>query len=217
MTKLFESYQKVPQEMLKRVDNGGRTYNSVDVSFRLKSLNDAFGDFGKGWGFRIVERWIDTLATDEKIANLQVEFWHTDASPVHVIGSTYLVRNTRKNGLMSDEDAWKKSLTDAISVWCRNLGIALDAYSDDGVPQQSESTTPGTDKVKKDEDDRAWLNIWVDYKTKDEINEFGMKVAKALTSGERSWDDLNKKYKMTRDSREALEAKIAELKGGAPF
>jgi hypothetical protein len=86
-----------------------------------------FGPVGVGFGW-IVEREEFTPLGDEVLHWCRISFWHTDrANTFDAYGQTKALMKT-KNGMMVDEDAPKKSLTDAITKAASQIGVAANIF-----------------------------------------------------------------------------------------
>src|SRR5690606_27532811 len=82
---------------------------------------------GQGFGWEVLTEGFTPLG-DEILHWCRVRFWHTKREHYYeAYGQTKALMKTR-NGLMSDEDAPKKSLTDAIIKAASQLGIAANIF-----------------------------------------------------------------------------------------
>ena len=113
--------------------------------WRLKKLTEAFGPCGFGWTVRIVRTWLEDGAEKvrmndrgeilehnrERTANVEIALkvkyngeWSEDIAGIG--GAMFLELESR--GFNTEDEAYKKAYTDAISVACKALGIAADIY-----------------------------------------------------------------------------------------
>ena len=139
--KIYNAVRSVP-DTAKREIGAGRLKGKTDINpmWRIKTLTELFGPAGQNWNAEIVERWVDrNETTGEAIANVRIKLhcffgataggedveWYT----IDSIGGAMLISNER-NGPFTDDEAWKKAYTDAISVACKALGIGADVYWD---------------------------------------------------------------------------------------
>ena len=133
---IYNRAKEVPKEA-KRPIPAGRLKGKTDINpmWRIKKLTELFGPAGIGWRF-------DPPVFEEKMgAKGEVvvhcftalyirqdggEKW---SSPIPGVGGSMLI-TMEKNGLTTDDDAYKKAYTDAQSVACKALGIGADVYWD---------------------------------------------------------------------------------------
>jgi hypothetical protein len=107
----------------------GKSYKgtSPNPQYVIRCLTELFGPVGKGFGWEVLQEGFTPLG-DEILHWCRVRFWHGDrAQCFESYGQTKALMKTR-NGLMSDEDAPKKSLTDAIIKAASHLGIAANIF-----------------------------------------------------------------------------------------
>lgn len=107
----------------------GKAYKGTSPSpqYVIHCLTDMFGPVGEGFGWDVAAEGWQPLG-DEVLHWCRIRFWHTDrANGFDAYGQTKALMKT-KNGLMSDEDAPKKSLTDAIVKAASQIGIAANIF-----------------------------------------------------------------------------------------
>ena len=107
----------------------GKQYKgtSPNPQYVIRCLTELFGPVGVGFGWRVLAEEFTPLG-DEILHWCRIEFWHTDrANTYEGYGQTKALAKT-KNGLQSDEDAPKKSLTDAIIKAASHVGIAANIF-----------------------------------------------------------------------------------------
>lgn len=114
---------------------------AVSPIYNVKKATETFGPIGIGWGYEIVdERFVDgaPLGFDSdgnKWGNVTVHvirlrLWYMlgeKKGHVEHFGQTTFV-GTGEHGLFTDEDAPKKSLTDALGKCLSMLGFSADVY-----------------------------------------------------------------------------------------
>lgn len=131
---LYEKVRSVPDEAKKKI-SGGRLNGMTDISpmWRIKSLTSVFGACGMGWRYEIVRQWIEDGSDGTRCAftniNLYVKQDGEWSFSIPGTGGSMIVSKER-GGLYTDDEAFKKSLTDAIGVACKALGIGADVYWD---------------------------------------------------------------------------------------
>lgn len=166
---LYEKFRSVP-EKAKKLIQGGRLNGKTDINpmWRIKMLTQEFGPAGKGWYAPITERWTETGANGEITANIRINLYvkYGDewGKPIEGIGGSLLIPK-ESSGLRTDDDAFKKAYTDALSVACKALGIGADVYFEKDVTkydkkdedpnvkrieQPSQKKAPKTDKNNTD-------------------------------------------------------------------
>jgi hypothetical protein len=125
----------------------GKQYqgNSPKPYWIVERLTEEFGPCGIGWGFTIVSERMERLGPDDVLHIAVVDFWYTltvsdDASKagfpdaklrghIQQIGQTKATYMSSKDKLVVDEDAPKKSVTDALVKCASYIGFAGDIFS----------------------------------------------------------------------------------------
>ena len=108
----------------------GKQYKgtSPNPQYVIRCLTEIFGPVGQGFGWRVLVEGFQPLG-DETLHWCRIEFWHTDrANTFESYGQTKAAYPTRAGGMMVDEDAPKKSLTDAIIKAASHIGIAANIF-----------------------------------------------------------------------------------------
>lgn len=129
---LYEKYRSVPENAQKKI-GGGRLKGMTDINpmWRIKSLTEAFGACGFGWKVEIARQWVESGANGESAAycniNLYVKQDGEWSSAIPGTGGAMFTAS-EKGGIYTDDEAFKKALTDAISVACKCLGFGADIY-----------------------------------------------------------------------------------------
>ena len=143
---LYNAVRGVP-DAAKKAITGGRLKGMTDVNpmWRIKALTEQFGPCGKGWRYTIENLWTEAGNEGETIANALINLYITvdgvESAPIPGIGGAMLVVK-EKNGLYTDDEAYKKALTDAISVACKALGVGADVYWDKDPTKYTERAKP---------------------------------------------------------------------------
>lgn len=129
---IYENCRAVPVEAKKPI-TGGRLNGKTDINpmWRIKKLTELFGPCGIGWWYSIEKQWLERYDNGEIAAfcdiNLFYKWGNETSQPIHGTGgSMFAVKE--KNGIYVDDDAYKKALTDAISVACKAIGVGADVY-----------------------------------------------------------------------------------------
>ena len=162
--KLWAAVCETPPSATKSDTRNGRTITSIDGIYLVKKATEIFGKIGEGWGYVVLDDRIDEgapifvkdkLECFEKVHTLKLALWYVgaDGEKKQVIhyGHTPFVMKTR-NGPVTDQDAAKKSLTDAMKKCLYMLGFSADvnegqfddkAYIQHAVLKESLSTEDG--------------------------------------------------------------------------
>lgn len=111
----------------------GKQYqgNSPKPYWIVERLTDTFGPCGLGWGVTIISERMERLASDEVLHIAVVRLWYVldgAKGEIEQIGQTRAVYAKRDKSLMIDEDAPKKSVTDALVKCASYLGFAGDIF-----------------------------------------------------------------------------------------
>lgn len=114
---------------------GGFRGTAVNGTYLARKATEAFGPMGIGWGLEILDEELMQGAplgdgAFELVHKVRVKLWYVlDGQRGEVVQfgqTTFVGRN--KNGLYTDEEAPKKSLTDAMSKCLSLLGFAADVH-----------------------------------------------------------------------------------------
>jgi hypothetical protein len=134
--------EKTDPAHTKKFENraGGFSGTSINVTYAVKRLTEEFGPAGKGWGVVVVSDEMLTGAPyfddGQKVGNeivhrLMIEFWWKDSEgrhSFHQFGQTVFSGRRNNGKWYSDEEAPKKSLSDAVTKAASWLGIGADIH-----------------------------------------------------------------------------------------
>lgn len=129
---IYNAVRKVPQEAQKPI-TGGRLKGKTDINpmWRIKTLTEQFGVVGFGWYTEMLSQWTEKSDNGEVAAfcniNLYVRQGDEWSKPIFGTGGAMLVE-IEKSGAHTEDEAFKKAYTDAISVACKSIGIGADIY-----------------------------------------------------------------------------------------
>ena len=135
---IYEKARSVPEEAIKEI-KGGRLagFSDINPMWRIKRLTEifgpcgkGFGPCGKGWYYEITDIRIESAGTESAMfvtINLYVKYNEEWSKPIVGVGGSMLVAAEKKGPYLSDE-CLKMSLTDALSVAMKSLGVAADIY-----------------------------------------------------------------------------------------
>ena len=121
--------------------NGGFSGTAINPTYQVRRATEKFGPIGIGWGFDIVdEKYVEgaPIGVNEKgdvtariiVHHVRMELWYTwqgARGAVRRSGATTFVGKNR-NGVFTDEEAAKKSETDALMKCLTMLGFSADVH-----------------------------------------------------------------------------------------
>lgn len=128
----YDKLREVPDGAKKKIA-AGRLKGMTDINpmWRIKKLTETFGPCGIGWYPEIVDTWLDGGANGEISANIKILLYVREGAEwskgIPGIGGSKFVAKENA-GLYTDDEAYKKAFTDAISVAAKLLGVAADVY-----------------------------------------------------------------------------------------
>lgn len=129
---IYNKVRAVPNEALKTIAAGRlKGMSDINPMWRIKILTEMFGMCGIGWKYEITRQWTETGKENEIRAfcniNLYVKVGDTWSEAIPGTGGSSYV-TVEKNGVYVSDEAYKMSLTDALSVACKSLGVGADIY-----------------------------------------------------------------------------------------
>jgi len=132
----YQKLREVPEEAKKEI-KGGRLQGMTDINpqFRIGRMTEVFGPCGIGWKYEITKQWQETYGQEVKAftnINLYIKDNGEWSDPIPGTGGATLVEIS-KNGMYVSDEGFKMSLTDALSVAMKALGVAGDVYFGKGV------------------------------------------------------------------------------------
>lgn len=112
----------------------GKQYsgNSPKPYWIVQRLTEEFGPCGIGWGYTVLNERMERMTETDVLHVALVRFWYILSDrrgEVEQIGQTKAVYKTSKGALLVDEDAPKKSVTDALVKCASYIGFAGDIFS----------------------------------------------------------------------------------------
>jgi hypothetical protein len=139
---LYNAVRTVPQEAKKKIE-AGRLRGKTDINpmWRIKKLTEQFGPCGFGWYPEMLGQWLEQGNDGEVVANVRIHLYVKMggewSKPIEGIGGAMFI-SKEKGGLYTDDDAYKKAYTDAISVACKAIGMGGDVYWEKDPTKYSE-------------------------------------------------------------------------------
>lgn len=122
----------------------GKAYkgSSPKPYWLIEQATRVFGPAGYGWGHDIINQGFQQCGPEDMIHWAIVEFWYMKGDQrcaVQQMGGTKAMYKTNNGKMIVDEDAPKKSVTDALVKAMSSIGFAGDIFSgrwDDSKYQQ---------------------------------------------------------------------------------
>lgn len=112
----------------------GKQYkgNSPQPYYLVERMTEEFGMCGIGWGIRIISERMERMTDTDLLHVAHVEVWYMKGDKrgsIEQVGQTKAAYMTSKGSMMVDEDAPKKSVTDAMTKCMSYLGFSGDIFS----------------------------------------------------------------------------------------
>lgn len=129
--KLWQSVERTPVEHTKRITGKSYQGNSPKPHYLVHKATETFGPCGIGWGFQIVDERIEEGAGGAKLHIARVKVWYEwngKRGEVEHIGGTEFSGMRSSGKAFTDEDAPKKSVTDALVKALSMIGFAGDIF-----------------------------------------------------------------------------------------
>ena len=125
---LWDEFADIDPKYSKAITGKPYKGTSPNPQYVVKCLTELFGPVGIGFGWRVVAEAFQPLG-DEVLHWCRIEFWHTNpANTIEAYGQTKACYTTSSGKVMVDEDAPKKSMTDAIVKAASYIGIAANIF-----------------------------------------------------------------------------------------
>ena len=144
---VYERARLVPESAIKPIVNG-RLKGKSDINpvYRIKRMTEIFGVVGFGWRYEIVKQWLEPHGNEVKAftqINLYIKMNGEWSEAIPGVGGASFVSVESKGAYVNDE-CYKMSLTDAMSVAMKSLGIAADIY----YAKDGNNINPGDSKYR---------------------------------------------------------------------
>ena len=198
--RLYSKFADVPDEAKKEI-KGGRLSGMTDINpmWRIKTLTEQFGPCGIGWRYEIKEKQIIDGADGAKAAFVDILLFYRDGESWSdgipgTGGSMFIAKETK--GLYTDDECFKKALTDAISVAAKALGVGASVYFSKDASKYGNSDSPEfiASLEAAQELERLWVDVGHDKNKLPPSFEkrYGVSVGKAsLAQLRKAIKDLN--------------------------
>lgn len=240
----MEIYNKLstpPDNALRPITGHPRLNGKTDINpqWRYEALTEVYGGYGLGWYIDIVDIQTQAIpATGElmifALVHLYVKDGENWSKPAPGYGGDFIIKKN-KNGLYSNDEAYKMAVTDAIGTAAKLFGVAADVYrgkiqngySDSKYSnRQAENDKEGHKTAEKkasakDETNDLELNEKLLKTLKINARHLGLnasdlKMMIAEKYGKEMWNDLNIAEKRDLANKtKTIWAEITEKIGGA--
>lgn len=128
---LWQAVERTDPKHVKGITGKSYQGNSPNPHYLVHRATETFGPCGIGWGFVIEDERIEEGAGGERMSIARVKVWYKwngERGEVEHIGGTQF-SGTRSSGkFFTDEDAPKKSVTDALVKALSMIGFAGDIF-----------------------------------------------------------------------------------------
>lgn len=136
-TRIWDAFCQTDPSRTKGFSRGGGFKGTaINPTYIKERLTSFFGPIGLGWGYKVIDEEIikghKEGENQVQIHKVLIEFWYLfgerESKPIQAFGQTTMV-GKNKNGWFTDEEAPKKSLTDALTKATSDLGMSADIHS----------------------------------------------------------------------------------------
>lgn len=140
----------------------GKQYQGSSPSpyWIVQRATEIFGPCGIGWGYNILNERIERFSETDTVHIAMVEFWYMHGEKrgcFQHIGQTKMSYKTAKGSMMLDEDAPKKSVTDALVKAMSMVGFAGDIFlgrwDDSGYTREAAQVTQ--ERVQEEAEEKS--------------------------------------------------------------
>ena len=128
--KLWKAVDDIDPQFTKPITGKQYKGTSPNPQYLIKLATEHLGPVGKGFGWKVIKEEFTPLGTDV-LHWCRIEFWWSDEGVMHSFeqyGQTKAHYVTSSGKAMTDEDAPKKSLTDAVVKSLSQLGFAANIF-----------------------------------------------------------------------------------------
>lgn len=128
---LWQQVEKTPVAHVKEITGKSYKGNSPKPHYLIHKATETFGPCGIGWGFIIVDERVEEGAGGERLHVARVKVWYEwqgKRGEVEHIGGTQFSGLRSSGKPFTDEDAPKKSVTDALVKALSMIGFAGDIF-----------------------------------------------------------------------------------------
>lgn len=130
--KFWESVKKTDPNRVKPITGKQYKGNSPQPYYLVERMTESFGMCGIGWGLNIINERMERLTDTDVLHIAVIELWYQHGDKkgsITQVGQTKACYKTSSGSMLVDEDAPKKSVTDAMTKCMSYLGFAGDIFS----------------------------------------------------------------------------------------
>lgn len=128
---LWETVERTDPKHVKAITGKAYQGTSPKPHYLIHKATEAFGPCGIGWGFTIVSERIEEGSDGDKLHIARVKVWYEwqgKRGEVEHVGATPFSGKRSSGKSFIDEDAAKKSVTDALVKALSMIGFAGDIF-----------------------------------------------------------------------------------------
>lgn len=128
---LWSAVEKTDPKHVKAITGKSYQGSSPKPHYLVHKATETFGPCGIGWGFNIVSERIEEGAGGEKMHIAHVRLWYKwngETGSIEHVGGTQFSGKRKSGQDFTDEDAPKKSVTDALVKALSMIGFAGDIF-----------------------------------------------------------------------------------------
>lgn len=129
---LWNSASKTDPNFTKKFQRGGGFRGTAtNATYLARRATEAFGPCGLGWGVTVLDERVLDGADGVKVHRVHVELWYVldgKRGAIQHFGQTEFCGKRASGNWYTDEEAPKKSLTDAMTKALSLLGFAADVH-----------------------------------------------------------------------------------------
>ena len=129
---LWNAVEKTDPKHTKAITGKSYQGTSPKPHYLVHKATETFGPIGIGWGFNILSERFERFGDSESLHVAAVRFWYVldgQRGEFEQVGQTRSSYTTAAGKFTVDEDAPKKSVTDALVKCASYLGFAGDIFS----------------------------------------------------------------------------------------
>lgn len=128
---LWNAVERTDPKHVKPITGKQYQGNSPKPHYLVHKATETFGPCGIGWGYEVISERVEEGAGGEKLHIARVRVWYEwggKRGQVEHIGGTQFSGTRRNGNPFTDEDAPKKSVTDALVKALSMIGFAGDIF-----------------------------------------------------------------------------------------
>lgn len=196
----------------------GKQYkgNSPKPYWLTQRATEIFGPCGIGWGLEVVNERFERLTDTDVLHVALIRVWYSyqgERGAVEQMGQTKACYKTKDGGMMVDEDAPKKSVTDGMVKCLSMLGFAGDIFS--GRWDDSKYVAEAAAETKRRTAAENPLPHYMDEQINANSETWKAAIKSGKTTPEKIIALVSGKYTMTDDQRNRITALVEQEKEAA--